>query len=171
VLDADVVEPGAPPTHPVGVRPQECGGQGAGGGRVADPHLAHRHDPDLIGCQPLGQLDPDGDRLAHLRLAHRRPGGGVGGAGPHPPWEDRGVGDRPQDAEIGDDEACARLAGEDADGGAPGGEVAQHLLGHLGGVGADALSRDAVVGGADDDRGIEPAGPGGAPDPSQAAGQ
>src|SRR5262249_60823240 len=61
--------------------------------------------------------------------------------------------ERTGDAEVGDDDARARLAGEHVDRRTAADEVLDHLRGDDLGIGAHALGDDAVVGGeGEDDR-------------------
>ena len=127
--EASVVH--ARPASGPALSPEERGGDGRGGGRVADPHFpGHEKVRRRIDRSPAGR-----ERRAHLGVRH----GGAPGEIRRRAVEVERVDLHPGPGEIGEpvDRRPARL------------EVADHLRRHLGREGTDALRRDAVVAGED----------------------
>ena len=168
-----VVDAGPATGHRAAGAPVSTAVEGAGGRRVADPHLA---DADQVEARLIKLARRDRARRRSPE-AHRHgssPGPRSCPPSRHGSW--RGEPARPVtspaaqpsgtsgtcagDAGVHDDHVRARRAGQGVDRGATGQEVGDHLRGHVGRIRRHALAHDPVVGRGDDDRpGARPARP------------
>ena len=109
---------------------------------------------------PATRLAAGRERGECLDARHRGLDRHVGGAVANPGGDqsaatdrvDRDRRDRPRDADVEDHDPCPHRGGQHVDRRSTGDEVGDHLGSDLGRVGRDALRRDPVVAGRDDDR-------------------
>ena len=143
-----IVQTGAASGHHGGRRPGHSGGDGAGGGGVADAHLSETEKIGAGGDFLLGHFESALDCRLRLLARHGGPDRHVLGATAdllqHKPLE------RAQfigNAHVHHDHAGANVPRQDVDGSTAAQEVADHLRRDRLRVGADTLRHHAMIGG------------------------
>src|SRR6266851_5573810 len=129
----------------VGEGGEECGGDGC----IADSDLAENENVATFGkrrCELMSSLG----RELELLLGERRPERNVGAAVRDAAVDELGN-SFAYEADIRDDELCVVRVGEDADSSFVSGGCGGDLCPDAGGIEADAVACDVVVGGEDED--------------------
>ena len=136
-----------------GIAAEERARERGRGRRVPDAHVSERHDVRARAEELVRESLPSAHRLGRLLPRHGRPRGGVVRTRPEPEVADGRMRKRLDHPGVHDYELRSSPARKDADCGAAGREVAEHLPRDLLRVRAHALPRHAVIRRRDDDRG------------------